>query len=561
MQENTRINDPIDSGNEDDFGPEPFRGFTKRRAIVIVLVLLTVVLMALLPPLFNVNRYKRQIVTSISTSLGRPVHIDSVSLNLLPLPSFTLTNFVISEDPSFGFEPVLLANEVHATLRVSSLWRRRVEFSRIALDSPSVNLVHRADGRWNLESILLQASRMPAAPTGQKQPGPAQRFPYIEATSARVNLKMGLEKMPLSLTEADFALWLPEPNEWNLRLKAHPARTDAPPADTGILRVEGTLGHATTLASVPVNLHGEWTTAPLGAVSWVLLGHDAGLRGEMTLTTNIRGTVGDNTLESHLSLQSVRRADFVPERTLNADISCNAQVGEIFHALQKIQCRWPSGSDGNGLTVTGDMPAIRNPEAVVGTVAFKNVPVSLLLDTLRAASSRVSPELKASGTISGSYSYGTPALPVLKHEASSAPAGPSDTLTISKAHLAIGDSRPFLDQDITGSMVGRQLALSPVALALAPSSRDSSTVTIKLDATGYFLRLDGSILPSRLLELAHALPQLGDGIEPLLPDPAKTATESAPIHVDLVSTRTWGAAQTWSNGIAERSAVRHKRSR
>ena len=30
---------------------------------------------------------------------GRPVHLDRVSLNLLPLPGFILENFVVEEDP------------------------------------------------------------------------------------------------------------------------------------------------------------------------------------------------------------------------------------------------------------------------------------------------------------------------------------------------------------------------------------------------------------------------------------------------------------------------------
>ena len=144
----------------EDLEPQPLTPESRRRVIVGIGVLVALGLAAVLPPLINVNRYQRRIVTSISTSLGRPVHLDSVSLNLLPLPSFTLTNFVVSEDPSFGSEPVIRANTVTARLRMRSLWLRRVEFSRISLDDPSVNLVRRADGRWNIESILLQASRM-----------------------------------------------------------------------------------------------------------------------------------------------------------------------------------------------------------------------------------------------------------------------------------------------------------------------------------------------------------------------------------------------------------------
>src|SRR6185437_9147554 len=146
---------------------------------------------------------------------------------------------------------------VRATLRISSLWTKRVEFSTISFTDPSVNLVHLANGKWNLESILLQASHIEAAPTAQKKAGPAPRFPYIEATGARLNIKLGQEKIPLSFTDAEFALWLPKPEQWHIRLKANPARTDTSVSgSSGTIQIEGTLGRASSLRLVPIDLHG-----------------------------------------------------------------------------------------------------------------------------------------------------------------------------------------------------------------------------------------------------------------------------------------------------------------
>src|ERR1700728_2914250 len=147
----------------------------RRRRIWILVAVLAVVALIVTPPLLNVNRLRRRIATSMSRSLGRPVHLDSVTLNVLPMPGFTLENLVVSEDPAFGSEPVISAGSVRATVRVSSLWRRQVEFATIRFDAPSVNLVRRADGRWNFESILLHAAQEDAAPTDQTRPGPAPR--------------------------------------------------------------------------------------------------------------------------------------------------------------------------------------------------------------------------------------------------------------------------------------------------------------------------------------------------------------------------------------------------
>ncbi len=242
--DSTHIHD-IDPDTE----PQPVGPHLIRRRLALILaVLLVLLLLIFIPPLISVSRFQRRIATNIGASLGRPVHFDRVSLTLLPMPGFTLDNFVVEEDPAFGSEPILRAGQVRATLRIGSLWRKRVEISRISLSAgdngtaPSVNLVHRADGRWNIDRLLLQASHIEAAPTAQTYAGPAPRFPYVEATGARVNLKLDQEKTPFSLTDADFALWLPQPHQWHLRVEAHPVRTDISPGETGTLRLEGALG-------------------------------------------------------------------------------------------------------------------------------------------------------------------------------------------------------------------------------------------------------------------------------------------------------------------------------
>jgi hypothetical protein len=541
-----------------EFGPEdaeprPLTPESRRRAIWAVAVLVVLVLMAVLPPLINVNKYQRRIVTSISTSLGRPVHLDSVTLNVLPVPGFTLTNFVVSEDPAFGAEPVIHADTVRVNLRLRSLWRRKVEFSRIELQSPSVNLVRGANGRWNIESILLQASRMPALPTTEKPIDGAQRFPYIEATGARVNLKQGLEKEPISLTDADFALWLAEPEVWRLRLEGHPSRTDTAASDTGKIRVEGTLGKASHLEDVPVNLAGEWSAVPLGAASWVLLGRDAGLRGEMTLRTSVKGTVGQNVTSSHLELRGLRRADFVPDATLDADVTCKARGVGVFHRLEDVACSWPGAADGSGLVVAGEVSDARNWRTADLEAKWAGVPVSRLVEAMRVASSRDSAALHASGAVSGTLNC---------CDAGSLNSASGD-FAIAMAKLRVGDAAvPVIDEDsgVEGSLDAGELKVEPVALNLG--GVQPAMLTVEADKAGVRMRLSGMMMRSKLLALGKAIPQFGDGLEEALPAVVSAASAKeveAPLRVDLVASRSWGGAQVW--GPAAKVVVVKKRSR
>lgn len=522
----------------EDLQPKPWVLPDRRRLLTAAGVILLLLSLVLLPPLISVNRFRHRITQSVSDSLGRPVHIDNITLNMLPLPGFTLENFVVEDDPAFSAEPVMRANSVRVTLRVWSLWRRRVEFSRISLEDPSLNLVHRADGRWNIESILLQAAKIEAAPTAQQGAGDAPRFPYIEATGARINVKVGLEKLPIALTEADLALWLTQPNQWRLRLEGHPVRTSTAATDTGTLRVQGTLGKASTLNDVPIDLTTEWRTAPLGGVSWVLIGRDAGFRGVMTLSTSLQGTVGNSKVDTELDLSDVRRSDFVPQQTINATIQCTAQTTASFHQIDNLRCGWPSSAlasdTATGLSIAANIPDALHWPGATGEASFTAVPASGLLDVLRLTSKRVSPDLTAGGGISGK-------LACCAADGWSAISG---HLAIDKASLALGKDTPFVDTDVAGDISNGALLVQPVALDLG--APQPAMIDGRIDANGLALHLAGPVMRDRLLQLAAALPPFGDGIEAALPAAPAAGTVEAPIRIDLTANRTWTTGETWT---------------
>ena len=541
--------------------PPTLSHHTLRRLLYLAIAALIVLLLVLLPPLISVNRYQKRIANSISNSLGRPVHLDKVSLNLLPLPGFTLENFVVDEDPAFGSEPVIRADSVRATLRISTLWRRRVEFSTISFTNPSVNLVHLANGKWNLESILLHASHIETAPTDQKKAGPTPRFPYIEATGARLNLKLDHEKTPISLTDADFALWLPDPQQWHLRIQARPVRTDTNVSDTGTIQLEGTLGAAHSLGEVPISLRGQWRNVPLGQTSLVLLGRDAGLRGEMTLTANAQGTVSNSALQTRLQLSGARRADFVPAQPLDVDLQCLGTATGDFHGFQDVHCSWPptGSSDPPTLAISGAIPDIRNLRSAAIEIGTPGLPASTLIDWLHIASSRVPADLTAAGTLTGTLSYHpdsdpTPWQGVMKITDASL-INPHTGATSGTTSLVDGDV--ILQSVPTPTPTSHHHQLKPVAVVptgflLAPTSlalggKDPAILEGQIDTTGYTLHLTGMASIARLHALAAALPPLGDGLLEVLP----TNRAAGPFRIDLTATHRWGGAQTWTDNTAQ----------
>ena len=545
MQEMQEAMQEIDTSQSQSHGTQPRRRWLSGRLLALYAAILLLLMVALLPPLVNVNRFQRRIATSIGGSLGRPVHLDRVELSLLPLPGFTLENFVVSEDPAFGSEPIIRANSVRATLRLRSLWRKRVEFSTISFTEPSVNLVHLPNGQWNLESILAHAAHIEAAPTAQANAGATPRFPYIEATGARINLKQGLEKTPLSLTDTEFALWLPNPQEWRLRLEGRPSRTDSNVTDTGVVRVEGTLGHAPSLSEVPINLEGEWRGSPLGEASRFLTGRDAGLRGDLVITAKVRGSIGKSAIETRLRLNDARRADFVPAHPLSVDMECTATATSQFHAFGNVQCILPP-SGPKTLAFAGEIPDIRNLNSSTVAIGTPGIPASTLVDWLHVASSRTPADLSATGVLTGSMQYRPDTGWDGQMVITGAGLTSSKTTPLVVSDVAIqtppaivpvrGHHKATHSQPLTSGFV-----LAPVQLDLG--GKEPALLEGHIDGTGYSLHLTGMATTARLMALGSAFPQFGDGLAEALP----TNRAAGPFRVDMVAKRAWGEAQVWAD--------------
>ena len=336
-------------------------------ALALTLVIIVV------PPLLSIGRHKSQITQLISASLGRPVRLSSVELRLFPRPGFVLTNLTVDEDPAFGAEPVLHANTVTAAIRLFSLWRGRLEISSISVDEASLNVVRTADGRWNLDPFFRTA----AARTNGASEGTMPPFPYLEATNSRVNVKRGLEKLPFSLVNADLSFWQENPGDWRLRLRGQPARTDLnlDLADTGIVRLEATLRHATDIQLVPIHLEMEWRQAQLGQLSRLMVGSDPGWRGDLTGQFQLDGTAQSAQVKTRLSATNVHRAEFAPADALDFDANCTFVYHYSSRWIENISCDSPLG-DGH-MKMAGDLPAASPPKL---SVDMQRIPVSAGLD-------------------------------------------------------------------------------------------------------------------------------------------------------------------------------------
>jgi hypothetical protein len=375
-----------------------------RRWILLAVAVLSVVAFVL-PPLVNISRYQHRIVDSISRSIGRQVHISSVKLRLLPLPGFEFSDFSVEEDPQFGSEPILHSDSVVAYLRLLSLWRGRLEVSRIHFDDASLNLVRERNGGWNFASVLVQAAHIPNAPTGQRHAGRAPRFPYIEAENTRINFKEGTEKKPLSFLNSDLSISLAPEDAWELHFRAQPVRTDLvlDLSDTGMLRIDGTLHRAPLLGEMPLQLKVEWNGVPLGQLSRLTLGRDVGWRGGLDVEAVVGGTADLAQVNSKLKVAGLHRSEFTPPHTMDVETSCRASLRRESGSVDGIACTSPVG-DG-ALRLAGSIQDVQTQPRAQLNLEVDRVPAAAVLGGLQAVRNGLGAGVQATGDLNGHFQY------------------------------------------------------------------------------------------------------------------------------------------------------------
>ena len=517
---------------------EEVQGRQRRRSKLwlVPAALAVVVAIIVIPPLVNVNRYKSQITNLMSASLRRPVRLSSVELRLLPRPGFVLTDLTVEEDPSYGVEPVLHATTVTASIRLLSLWRGRIEVSRVSVDEASLNLVRTTAGRWNLDSIFRTAAAQ-SQPELTKQ-GKSPPLPYLEATNSRINIKKGFEKLPFSLLNADLSLWQEEPGDWRIRLRGQPARTDVSLdlGDTGIVQLEASMRRAPELRLMPLRLDLEWRQAQLGQLSKLVLGNDPGWRGALTAEMHLDGTADSAKVTTRLRAAGVHRAEFAPAAPLDFDANCNFQYNYSARNLENLVCDSPLG-DGR-LRVEGNLPGNAPPKL---SLDLQRIPAQALLDALRTVRNKLGAGLDANGTLSGKLTYDPSAPQPVPAKATAAPhrhsANSHSVKELAIVHGPLYGNISINNLRLSGNSLSQPIQIAKIMLEPSPAAQgqDESlistidipsggatplVITARISSSGYQLGIHGLGTPVRVRELARAggLPD-ADALDAIAGDP------------------------------------------
>lgn len=139
---------------------------------IVALLLLAVVL---LPLIFDANRYRPEIESRLTKSLGRTVKIGDLKLSLFS-GGVTANNITIADDPAFSRQPFVQAKTLKVGVElIPLLLHQQVHVQSLVLDEPTVRLLQSNAGKWNVSTI------------GQKQQGSGESSSDISVAKLEVN--------------------------------------------------------------------------------------------------------------------------------------------------------------------------------------------------------------------------------------------------------------------------------------------------------------------------------------------------------------------------------------
>ena len=227
----------------------------------------------------------------LERAFGRSVEVGRFDLSVWSGPRLEAHYVTVGDDPRFGYEFLLRADQLSAAPDWGALLRGRLLFYRFSFARPSLNLVRAADGRWNLVVWAAALSNFAAASGGQPAFGAsgAGRVDEVAVSNGRINFKRGADKLPFALVNVNGRLSPSRDGRWSIALDAQPFRAGVTLQDAGTLRFTAMLPPAASSASVagaptgtpPAEFSMEWNRVSLSDALRLFSGGDFGVRGSL----------------------------------------------------------------------------------------------------------------------------------------------------------------------------------------------------------------------------------------------------------------------------------------
>jgi hypothetical protein len=142
--------------------------FMKRILLIAAIVAAVLVAVAIaIPFLLDVNVFRPQLESYLSSALGRQVKVGNLRLSILQ-QSVRAETISIADDPAFSAEPFVKAKSLAVGVElIPLLTSRKLRVTNLTLESPEIVLLRDVSGRWNYSSLGAGAGSGASAGSGR----------------------------------------------------------------------------------------------------------------------------------------------------------------------------------------------------------------------------------------------------------------------------------------------------------------------------------------------------------------------------------------------------------
>jgi AsmA protein len=250
--------------------------------IIAIVVAVLIVLIVAIPFLINVNNYRPQIESSLSTALGRTVKVGNLSLSIFS-GSVQADQLSIADDPKFSNTPFVQAKSLKVGVELMPLiFSKQLNITNLGIEHPEINLLRDRDGKWNFSSIGNQSAQT-ATPADKSSSSPANvSVAKLDVTDGTITLGSTTGKhQPVVYNKVDIAV-----RNFSFT-SAFPLTASAQLPGGGSLKLNGTAGpiNATDTTLTPVQA--KVTLAKLDLAQSALVDPTLGITGSADFDGNL----------------------------------------------------------------------------------------------------------------------------------------------------------------------------------------------------------------------------------------------------------------------------------
>ncbi len=404
-------------------------------------VLIGLAVSAAVVPYLPTDVLRPGIERALERSLGRKVDVGGIRLTLfpgpLPRPGFTLERVTIHEDPRAGIEPLAYVESLGASMRVVSLFQRKLEFSSLNLNDATINMVKTDAGPWNFQFLLENSSAN------------SKRIPSIRMRSGRVNFKFGDTKSVFYFNDADLDVIPSGDGSMELRFGGAPSRTDRSTQEFGRFFVRGTAASQSRRLDLKVELE----RSPLAETLRWMDPRGFDVHGTVALDAQLSGPPSHLDVAGRIQLAEVHRWDLIPNEVGALNLGFG---GTLDLRGERLDLQTTADRNVSPMVIRfRSWDFLKSPHWDAG-VDLQQVPLATMLAVCGHMGATLPENLSAQGSVSGSVTYNEPQ-------------GMQGRVVVRDASLSVPEETPVEAPVATLDIAGRSINLESASVHIGES--------------------------------------------------------------------------------------------